>query len=158
MGTGLHWPNSPTLAEGWGKVAAMTWHIQAHRPVTEPAGLGPLELEQLRVAGQLYDGVDRKPELRFVVLPQDPNEDNGDDQDEGCFGLGGFLSVSRVFDGERHLYDLWCVDPDAATLFAAGTTLVVAGRCQSTWMTPDLMHPYEHAAALDEAMKLAGIW
>ncbi len=136
--------------------------IVAHRPVTSPEGLCALELEQLRVAGRLYDGVDRAPERRFVEMPRDCGDDEDEDEDgedEGCFGLRGFLSVSRVHDdADRHLYDLWRIDPDSATLFAAGTTEPVAGRCQSTWMTPDLMHPFDRAAVLDEAMKAADIW
>ncbi len=84
---------------------------------------------------------------------------DGDETDEGCFGLLGFLSVSKVHDDAgRHLYDLWCIDPDSATLFAAGTTELVAARCQSTWMTPDLMRGFDDGAALDGAMKTAGIW
>jgi hypothetical protein len=38
------------------------------------------------------------------------------------------------------------------------TGQVIAGRCQSTWMTVDLQHDYEQAAALDQAMRERGIW
>ena len=135
-------------------MAPVAWRISGRRSITSAEGLTQLELQQLRIAGQRFDGVDRPPELRFVELtPAD-----GEDEDRGCFASTGFLSVSAVYDGDRHLYDLWQIDPDAACLFVAGTTEQVAGRCQSTWMTPDLMHPYQHAAALDQAMNDAGIW
>ncbi len=130
----------------------MRLRVAEHRAITSPDGLTALELDQLRAAGRLFDGEDRAPELRFVDTSESGNDD------EGCFATTGFLSVAKVYEGERHLYDLWRLDPDAATLFVAGTHDVVAGRCQSTWMTPDLMAPFEHAAALDKAMKGADIW
>jgi hypothetical protein len=137
----------------------MPWRIVDLRSVTSAEGLTPLELAQLRVAGWLYDGVDRAPELRFVELPVGPEHDeDGDGHDHGCLGATGFLSASKVYDGDHHRYDLWVIDPDSAALFTAGTSDPVAGRCQSSWMTVDLLHPYEHAAALDQAMHARGIW
>lgn len=140
----------------------MTWSIVDLRSVTSPDQLAPLELEQLRVAGQRFDGVDRAPELRFVELPVAQNNDDDDDDepdiDEGCFASSGMLAVAKVYVDGTHRYDLWRIDPDAASLFVVGTTEVVAGRCQSTWMTPDLMDAYPDAEGLDEAMHAASIW
>jgi hypothetical protein len=135
------------------------WSIVDIRPVTSADQLTPLELDQLRVAGQKFDGEDRPPELRFVELPVAANEDGSEsDEDAGCFALTGFLAVAKVYVDGTHRYDLWQIDPDAASLLLAGTTEVVAGRCQSTWMTPDLLDSYPDADALDEAMKAASIW
>lgn len=136
----------------------MAWSIVDIRPVTSADQLTHLELEQLRVAGQQYDGQDRAPELRFVELPVAPTDDDDEPTDEGCFALTGFLSVAKVHVDGTHRYDLWRIDPDAASLFVAGTTDVVAGRCQSTWMTPDLLESFPDAHALDDAMKAASIW
>lgn len=144
-------------------IAPLTWSIVDLRSVTSANELTPLELEQLRVAGQKYDGQDRAPELRFVALPvaateDDDEEDDEPATDEGCFASTGYLSVAKVYVDGAHRYDLWRIDPDAASLFALGTTEVIAGRCQSTWMTPDLLASYPDADALDEAMKAASIW
>ena len=140
-------------------VGAMTWQIVDVRAVTSTNGLSPLDLEQLRIAGQHYDGVDRAPELRFVELPPTPeNDPDGMGYDGGCLVLTGFLSLSRVLVDGVLRFDLWRLDPDAASLFSAGTTEIVAGRCQSSWMTPDLRQPFSDAAALDEAMHAAKIW
>ena len=135
------------------------WQIVDLRTITSPAGLTPLELEQLRLAGQHYDGVDRAPELRFIELPVTPeNDPDGMGYDGGCLSLTGFLSLSRVHVDKALRFDLWCIDPDAASLFIAGTTELVAGRCQSSWMTPDLKQPFADCAALDRAMHDANIW
>jgi hypothetical protein len=131
---------------------AMRLRIVGDRAITSPAGLTTLELEQLYATGRAYDGEDRAPELRFVDASQPGHEDGW------YLATIGVLSVAEVHEGDRHVYDLWRIDPDSATLFAAGTRDLVAGRCQSSWMTPDLMEPFEHAVALDEAMKAAGVW
>ena len=44
------------------------------------------------------------------------------------------------------------------SLFVAGTTEMVAGRVQSTWLLPDVMTPWPEAPELDAAMKRAGVW
>ena len=135
------------------------WRIVDLRAITSPDGLTPLELEQLHIAGKHYDGVDRAPELRFIELPVTPeNDPDGMGYDGGCLTLTGFLSLSRVYVDTALRFDLWCLDPDAASLFVAGTTEIVAGRCQSSWMTPDLRQSFADAAALDAAMKAANIW
>lgn len=136
----------------------MAWEIVDVRGVASAAELTQLELEQLRVAGQRFDGEDRAPELRFVLRSSSSSTTPAEEEDPGCFANNGCLSVAKVHINGIHRFDLWCIDPDCAVLFVAGTTDVIAGRCQSTWMTPDLMENYAEAAALDKAMHDASIW
>ena len=90
----------------------MTWRIVELRAITAPDGLTPLELAQLRKAGQHYDGVDRAPELRFVELPLTPKTDpDGMGYDTGCLLFSGLLSLSRVHVDDVLRFDLWCIDP-----------------------------------------------
>jgi hypothetical protein len=76
--------------------------------------LNPMEREQLRVAGKLYDGVDRPAADRLA--------DGVDEGDGSLFDT----ELWKVVDGDRHLYDAWFYMSDSGTFFRAGTTEVTA--------------------------------
>ncbi len=76
--------------------------------------LNPTEREQLRVAGKLYDGVDRPAADRLA--------DGVDEGDGSLFDT----ELWKVVDGDRHLYDAWFYMSDSGTFFRAGTTEVTA--------------------------------
>ncbi|MET7420846.1 hypothetical protein [Dactylosporangium sp. NPDC005555] len=84
------------------------------REINDAGGLSPIEREQLRAAGKLYDGEDIEAEARLA----------GDDHDEASFR--GFCSLWRVVDGGRPRFDAWLYQVDSGTVFRAGTTEVVA--------------------------------
>ncbi|MBK7076098.1 MAG: hypothetical protein IPH44_27760 [Myxococcales bacterium] len=135
---------------------ALTLH--GLRDVTSPDGLTPLERAQLYLAGRAFDGRDRRVEDRFVELPVSPEDlADGLDWDDGCLGAN-MLWTAAVYDGEVHAFDLWVHHADNGCLFTAGSTDQLAGRVQSTWMTPDLRAPYPRAAELDAAMHAVGRW
>jgi hypothetical protein len=81
--------------------------------------LDPMEREQLRVAGQLYDGVDRPAADRLAGGVVE--------------GDGSLFDTElwKVVDGDRHLYDAWFYMGDSGTFFRAGSTDVVAEIIQS---------------------------
>jgi hypothetical protein len=129
--------------------------------------LDALERQQLYLAGVAFDGMARPVELRFTQLPRgnpydaDADDDDDDDDDgwwdDGCLVLH-MLSGWDVWVDGVHRYDLWLHHVDAGSLFVAGTTEMVAGRVQSTWLMPDVMTPWPEAPELDAAMKRAGVW
>jgi hypothetical protein len=84
------------------------------REINDPAELSPIEREQLRAAGRLYDGEDLDAEARLT----------DDDQDEA--GFRGFCTLWRVVDGDEVRFDAWLYQVDSGTFFRAGTTEVVA--------------------------------
>jgi hypothetical protein len=84
------------------------------REINDPAELSPIEREQLRAAGRLYDGEDLDAEARLTE----------DDQDEA--GFRGFCTLWRVVDGDEVRFDAWLYQVDSGTFFRAGTTEVVA--------------------------------
>ncbi len=84
------------------------------REITDAGGLSPIEREQLRAAGRLYDGEDLDAEARLA----------DDDQEETSFR--GFCTLWRVVDGDEPRYDAWLYQVDSGTFFRAGTTEVVA--------------------------------
>jgi hypothetical protein len=84
------------------------------REIIDAAGLSPVEREQLRAAGRLYDGEDLDAEARLA----------DDDNDEASFR--GFCTLWRVVDGDEARFDAWLYQVDSGTLFRAGTTEVVA--------------------------------
>lgn len=143
--------------------------LMSGRRPTGPETLSAIDLAQLRVAGRHFDGVDRAPELRFVTIPPPRNEEtidevaeDGDDDDDDEWDDGNLaahmLSVWEVHVDGEHRYDVWIHHGDNGTLFAAGTTEPLAGRVQSTWMTPDLMADSPYAEELDAAMHAVGVW
>jgi hypothetical protein len=76
--------------------------------------LNPIERDQLRAAGKLYDGVDRPAEDRLAG---------------GVVEGDGSLFDTELWkcvDGDRHLYDAWFYMGDSGTFFRAGTTEVIA--------------------------------
>jgi len=81
--------------------------------IIDAGGLSPIEREQLRAAGRLYDGEDLDAEARLA-----------DDGDESSFR--GFCSLWRVVDGAGARFDAWFYQVDSGTFFRAGTTEVVA--------------------------------
>jgi hypothetical protein len=118
--------------------------------------LSSLEREQLFLVGKHFDGKPRAVELRFTDQPiSEDDEDEGIDWDDGNLGAH-MLSVWDVHDDAgRHLYDVWLHHADNGCVFEHGTTMVLAGRYQSTWLTPDGMKASPLAAALDAAMHVA---
>ncbi|MFF5231427.1 hypothetical protein [Dactylosporangium sp. NPDC000521] len=84
------------------------------REIIDAGGLSPVEREQLRAAGRLYDGEDLDAEARLV----------DDEDDESSFR--GFCSLWRVVDGDEPRFDAWLYQVDSGTIFRAGTTEVVA--------------------------------
>ncbi|GAA1514522.1 hypothetical protein GCM10009827_031550 [Dactylosporangium maewongense] len=84
------------------------------REITDAGELSPVEREQLRAAGRLYDGEDLDAEARL----------SDDDQDES--GFRGFCWLWRVVDGDEPRFDAWLYQVDSGTIFRAGTTEVVA--------------------------------
>lgn len=87
------------------------------RAITSVDGLTPIERDQLRVAGKLYDGEDLAVEVRLVPVAPD-------DYMEGSFGDS--CTLWRVVDGDAVRYDAWFYMGDAGTLFRAGTSDDVA--------------------------------
>jgi hypothetical protein len=79
--------------------------------------LSASERRQLRVAGELYDGVD---------LPARRRIDSEDEEE--CFG--GFLTLWDVEVDGVHRYDAFVYAVDSGTVFRRGTTEVVAERIQ----------------------------
>jgi hypothetical protein len=84
------------------------------REINDVGELSPIEREQLRAAGRLYDGEDLDAEARLTE----------DDQDEA--GFRGFCTLWRVVDGDETRFDAWLYQVDSGTFFRAGTTEVVA--------------------------------
>ncbi|GAB3824353.1 hypothetical protein ACFPIJ_63245 [Dactylosporangium cerinum] len=84
------------------------------REIIDAGGLSPIEREQLRAAGRLYDGEDLDAEARLA----------DDDHDEASFR--GFCTLWRVVDGAEARFDAWLYQVDSGTIFRAGTTEVVA--------------------------------
>jgi len=91
------------------------------RTIASADELTPFEREQLRVAGQRYDGEDLPAETRLV--PVGP-----DDYMEGSFA--GSCTLWRIVDGDRHVYDAWFYMGDSGTFFVAGTSDDVAAVIQ----------------------------
>lgn len=84
------------------------------REIIDAGGLSPIEREQLRAAGRLYDGEDLDAEARLA--------DDGDDE----ASFRGFCSLWRVVDGDKTRFDAWFYQVDSGTFFRAGTTEVAA--------------------------------
>lgn len=128
------------------------------RRIDGAAALSPSELAQLYVVGRAFDGVDRRAEDRVREMPLSKEAVNdGVDWDDGNLAAH-MLSLAAVFDAGAHVFDVWVHHADAGCLFHQGTTALVAGRVQSTWMTPDLLAPYEHAALLDATLRSHGLY
>lgn len=106
--------------------------------------LDEMQRQQLRVAGTRLDGEELSAEARL-----DPASE------EAC--LADLCDVFRVFDDGRHVYDVWQIEiGDSGTVFAAGTTDVVAEilegepRCEATLsaaLRDALANPSPSAAA-----------
>jgi hypothetical protein len=81
--------------------------------------LDPMEREQLRMAGKLYDGVDRPAADRLAGGVVE--------------GDGSLFDTElwKVVDGDRHLYDAWFYMGDSGTFFHAGSTDLAAEVIQS---------------------------
>ena len=136
----------------------MAFTLVRGRTPTDPAALSALELEQLRLTGRHFDGRDRPGALRLVDQPIPPEDLEEDiDWDDGNLAAH-LLSAWEVHEDGVHRFDVWLHHADSGTLFVAGTTEVVAGRCQSQWMTPGLAGPWPHAEPLDAAMHAVGAW
>lgn len=84
--------------------------------VSSLSELTEIEREQLRLAGQRYDGENLPAAARLAG--EEP------EQEEGSFL--GFCDLWRVVDGDEHLYDAWLYMVDSGTIFRAGTTEIVA--------------------------------
>ncbi|MDX3538127.1 hypothetical protein PV721_28000 [Streptomyces sp. MB09-01] len=88
------------------------------RHITSVAQLAPVQVEQLRLCGQAYDGEDRPAERRLT--PGTP-----DDEVLYCVELWDVVS-----DGSP-LYEAWFYQVDSGSIFLAGTTEMVAQIIQS---------------------------
>ena len=84
------------------------------REITDAGELSPVEREQLRAAGRLYDDQDLDAEARLA----------DDEHDESSFL--GFCTLRRIMDGDEPRFDAWLYQVDSGTFFRAGTTEVVA--------------------------------
>ncbi|MCX5741386.1 MAG: hypothetical protein NT062_02675 [Proteobacteria bacterium] len=128
--------------------------------------LNGLQREQLVIVGRHFDGAERSAESRLRDEPpaargldvddeeevddednedDEDDEDDDDDWDDGNLAAHG-LELYEVWESERHVYDAWTHHGrDNGCLFKAGTTEVLAGRFQDTWMTGDTRSPLDEA-------------
>jgi hypothetical protein len=80
--------------------------------------LSPLEQQQLVISGQRYDGAEIPIESRLA------SPDEGGDEEESFYGM---LTVWDIVDEMGVVYcTAWFYRVDSGTIFAAGTTQVVA--------------------------------
>ncbi|CAN5903396.1 hypothetical protein BH11MYX3_BH11MYX3_24220 [soil metagenome] len=107
------------------------------RDVVEIDDLTPLQCEQLVIVGRKFDGRPRSAEARLRDEPIPDDAEEWMDWDDGNLGAHG-LTVSQAWDAGEHLYDVWIHHGgDNGCVFTAGTSDVIAGRFQDTWMDPD---------------------
>lgn len=105
--------------------------------------LSALDCKQLEIVGDQFDGETRSAESRLRDEPVD--EDAEFDWDDGNLAAHG-LAVYEAWEGDRHVYDVWVHHgSDNGCVFNAGTTEVIAGRFQDTWMDPSgsTQHPLD---------------
>jgi len=136
----------------------MTLQLSNVRAIAGADELSELDKAQLYQVGTHFDGVDRSAEDRFVDLPvTEEAEAEGIDWDDGNF-KGQLLFVAEVHEDGVHRWDVWVHHADNGCLFEKGTAIVVAGRVQSQWMTPDLAAPHPLAELLDSALRAKNIY
>lgn len=126
--------------------------FRAARHPVDVEGLTPLQREQLVIVGRNFDGVDRSAESRLRDEPVPESDDEDDiDWDDGNLAAHG-LVVYEAWEDGSHVYDVWCHHGgDNGCVFTAGTTDVIAGRFQDTWMTGDAKSPLDDALHAAEA-------
>ncbi|MBA3460044.1 MAG: hypothetical protein H0T46_08790 [Deltaproteobacteria bacterium] len=126
--------------------------FRATRRPVDVEELTPLQREQLVVVGRHFDGVDRSADSRLRDEPIPEPEDEDDiDWDDGNLAAHG-LVVHEAWENGVHVYDVWCHHGnDNGCVFTAGTTDVIAGRFQDTWMVGDDTSPLDDALQAAEA-------
>lgn len=128
------------------------------RPVGSVEGLTPIQRAQIEHVGRHFDGQSRTAEERFIDMPIPQQAlDEGCDWDDGNFAPH-LLYVCEVHRDGVYEWDMWSHHSDAGCLFPKGTATCIAGRVQSSWMNPELMEGYEHAAELNAAMVEAKVF
>ncbi|WP_238019761.1 hypothetical protein KZZ52_11710 [Dactylosporangium sp. AC04546] len=109
------------------------------REITGAVNLTPIQRDQLRAAGKLYDGEELDAAARLVNDPHDERS------------FLGFCNLWRVVDGTEDRYDAWLYQVDSGTIFRAGTTEVAAEIIQFGLETRDPAVRAELGPALVEA-------
>ena len=126
------------------------FEFRAARYPNDTTRLTPLQCEQLVIVGRHFDGVDRSAESRLRDEPV-PENDDDIDWDDGNLAAHG-LVVYEAWETGVHVYDVWCHHGgDNGCVFVAGTTTVIAGRFQDTWMEDDARSPLDEALHAAEA-------
>ena len=103
---------------------------------SEIGQLSTIDQAQLELVGKAFDGRDRSAEARLREEPIPDDAEEWMDWDDGNLAAHGLL-VYRAWEDGQHVFDVWVHHgSDNGCVFVAGTTELIAGRFQDTWMDP----------------------